>query len=162
MLDPARVAFDTCPMKRETLTGGCQCGRIRYAIEVENFDAYLCHCRTCQRASGGIAIAFVGMPADNLTWTAGLPDYYQSSPFARRGFCAACGTPLSFEYLDKADADITVGSLDDPSPFKPIAHFGVESRLEHWRDIDGLPAVRSDSNQRLTERWMKTVGNVPN
>ena len=31
------------------MTGGCQCGRVRYVAEVEHEEAYLCHCRMCQR-----------------------------------------------------------------------------------------------------------------
>ncbi len=43
----------------ETMTGGCQYGRVRYEVEIANDDAYLCHCRMCQKATGGIAAAFV-------------------------------------------------------------------------------------------------------
>ena len=39
------------------VTGGCMCGRIRYWATIENDDAYLCHCRMCQRASGNISLA---------------------------------------------------------------------------------------------------------
>lgn len=39
----------------ETMTGGCQCGRIRYRVRVADPDAYLCHCRMCQRATGGVS-----------------------------------------------------------------------------------------------------------
>ena len=41
-----------------TMTGGCQCGRVRYTVEVTDDTAYLCHCRMCQRATGGVSIAF--------------------------------------------------------------------------------------------------------
>ena len=42
----------------ETLSGGCQCGRVRYEASVDSFDAYWCHCRMCQRAVGNVAAAF--------------------------------------------------------------------------------------------------------
>ena len=42
----------------EQMTGGCACGRIRYTASVADDDAYLCHCRMCQRATGGVSIAF--------------------------------------------------------------------------------------------------------
>lgn len=41
------------------MTGGCQCGRIRYAVRPDNNDACLCHCRMCRKAAGGGAAAFV-------------------------------------------------------------------------------------------------------
>lgn len=50
----------------ETVTGGCQCGRIRYSVAIDNDDAYLCHCRMCQRATGGVSIAFKGVKIANV------------------------------------------------------------------------------------------------
>ena len=44
------------------MEGGCQCGRVRYAVELAGDDAYLCHCRMCQKATGGVAAAFVNVP----------------------------------------------------------------------------------------------------
>ena len=39
------------------LTGGCMCGKVRYSVVIENDEAYLCHCRMCQRASGNVSLA---------------------------------------------------------------------------------------------------------
>jgi hypothetical protein len=90
------------------------------------------------------------------------PDYYQSSPIARRGFCSTCGTSLSFEYLEDTDKmDLIVGTFDDPSRFRPASHFGAESMHRAWLDTRGLPETRSDEYQRLNERWMKAVGKLP-
>ena len=141
----------------EAMTGGCQCGRIRYTAEVENFDAYLCHCRMCQRATGGVSIAFKGFKAADVVWEQ-EPDWYQSSPIARRPFCAQCGTPLGFQYLDSDKIDLTVGSFDDPSRFVPIAHFGVESIHEAWIDTSALRRDRADEYPSLIERWEKASG----
>lgn len=133
-------------------SGGCQCGRIRYTAQVSNNDAYLCHCRMCQRATGGVSIAFKGFKADDVMW-AHEPDWYQSSPIARRPFCATCGTPLGFQYLDSDKLDLTVGSFDDPSGFVPVAHFGAESLHEAWIDTRALRRDRADEYPSLIERW---------
>jgi hypothetical protein len=136
----------------KTMTGGCQCGRIRYTAQVSNNDAYLCHCRMCQRATGGVSIAFKGFKAIDVMW-AHEPDWYQSSPIARRPFCATCGTPLGFQYLDSDKLDLTVGSFDDPSGFVPIVHFGAESLHEAWIDTSALRRDRADEYPSLIERW---------
>ena len=39
------------------VVGGCMCGKIRYRVEIQDDDAYLCHCRMCQRASGNVSLA---------------------------------------------------------------------------------------------------------
>lgn len=145
------------------MTGGCQCGRVRYAVQVENFDAYLCHCRMCQRATGGVSIAFKGVPRADVTWTTREPDRYRSSPIAHRGFCSACGTPLTFEFADDESLymDLTVGSFDDPYRFRPTSHFAIESRHEEWLDTRALPGKRSEDNPSTRNRWMKAVGKLP-
>ena len=48
-------------------TGGCQCGRVRYRARIAGDAAYLCHCRMCQRATGGFAATFVAVDADAVT-----------------------------------------------------------------------------------------------
>lgn len=144
----------------ETMTGGCQCGRIRYAALIDSDDAYLCHCRMCQRATGGVSIAFRNVRHDEVTWET-EPDRYASSPIARRGFCSACGTPLTYEGEGAEGFDLTVGSFDDPYRFKPVDHSGCESWHRDWLDTSHLPAERTDQNPRVVARWMEHVGKLP-
>jgi hypothetical protein len=141
----------------QTMTGGCACGRIRYSAEVEGDDAYLCHCRMCQRATGNVSIAFKNVPKANVKWER-EPDYFQSSPIARRGYCSQCGTSLTFEHPDHHKLDLTVGSFDDPSRFVPTSHFGAESMHRAWISTDGLPEQKAVDYQPLKERWLKATG----
>lgn len=143
------------------MTGGCQCGRVRYAAEIDSDDAYLCHCRMCQRATGGVSIAYVNVPAGKLRWESG-PDWYRSSPIAHRPFCSSCGTPLGFAFLQDAEnVDVTVGSFDDPQRFKPKHHYAVESMHEAWTDTRDLPRMRSEENENVVKRWMDACGKTP-
>ena len=147
----------------ETVSGGCQCGRVRYSVAIEDDEAYLCHCRMCQRATGGVSVAFSSGKRAGLNWTTQEPDRYASSPIAHRGFCSACGTPLTFEFSDDeaTGLDLTVGSFDDPAPFRPTHHFAIESRHEAWLDTRDLPGIRSEENPSTRDRWMKAIGHLP-
>ncbi len=142
------------------MTGGCACGRIRYAAEVDSDDAYLCHCRMCQRATGSVSIAFKTLPKANVHWDA-PPDFYASSPIARRPFCSACGTSLGFEYPESEKMDLTVGSFDDPWRFVPKHHFGAESMHRAWINTESLHECRSEEYQPLVDRWTRHVGTFP-
>ena len=142
------------------MTGGCACGRVRYTASVADDDAYLCHCRMCQRATGGVSIAFKNLKKSDVTWLA-EPDWYNSSPIARRPYCRDCGTPLGFEYPDSPNMDLTIGSFDEPGRFKPTMHFGIESAHRAWLDTKGLPEHRVADNQKTVERWVKATGKMP-
>jgi hypothetical protein len=145
----------------ETVTGGCQCGRVRYEVGIDTDEAYLCHCRMCQRATGGFAAALKNVKRADVRWLNQEPDWYRSSPIARRPFCSKCGTPLGFAFVEGSEnMDLTLGSFDDPGRFKPVSHFGVESMHEAWLDTSGLKRMRSDEYQPLVDKWAK-AGAVP-
>jgi hypothetical protein len=147
-------------MNVEPMSGGCACGRVRYTAQVDSDEAYLCHCRMCQRATGGISIAFKGMKKADVAWER-EPDWYVSSPIARRPYCRLCGTSLGFEFPDSENMDLSVGSFDDPARFVPKHHFGAESMHRAWLDTKGLPEIRTENHKPLVERWVKATGKLP-
>ena len=145
----------------ETMTGGCACGRVRYSAEVEGDDAYLCHCRMCQRSSGSLSLALRNVKAAEVEWTQ-EPDWYDSSPIAVRPFCSSCGTSLGFKFRNGSEnMDLTVASFDDPSRFKPKHHFGAESMHREWLNTEGLPEVRTADYDKLVEKCVEATGEFP-
>jgi len=142
------------------LTGGCQCGAVRYRAKVQAPNAYYCHCRMCQRAFGNVFATFFNAPAADVVWERGEPKLYCSSPLAQRGFCGACGTPLSFRYDGAARIDLSVGSLDDPAVMRPAFHLCVESRVGAFHVPDGLPehAITESADY---QRCLAATGGVP-
>jgi hypothetical protein len=145
----------------QTMTGGCQCGRIRYEAKVENDEAYLCHCRYCQKATGGFAAAFVQVAKAGVVWTH-EPDWYQSSAIAHRPFCSRCGTPLGFDFIESSgNMDLTLGSFDAPEFFRPAAHSGCESLHPAWLDTKDLPRHYSAETESVASRWKAAGLEVP-
>jgi hypothetical protein len=120
-------------MTESVMTGGCQCGAIRYALH-ETPESTVCHCRMCQKAVGGPFAAFSKVKLTRFAWTRGSPARFQSSSAGERHFCAACGTPLTFHYLDGDAIEVTTGSLDTPATVPITRNFGVESRMP-WIDL---------------------------
>lgn len=118
---------------KATMTGGCQCGAVRYAL-FEIPESSVCHCRMCQKAVGGLFAALSKVKTANFIWTRGEPASFRSSSAAERHFCAACGTPLTFHFLDGDAIEVTTGSLDAPALLPAIKNFGSEARLP-WIDL---------------------------
>jgi hypothetical protein len=130
-------------------TGGCQCGAARYRLGEPLQTVHFCHCRMCQRAVGGPFAALGVLSRSRLSWTRGEPARFQSSSVAERGFCAGCGTPLTFGYFDSDYIHVTLGSLDRPEAAPIEVHYGVESRLPWLKLCDGLPEEETGSSPRL-------------
>jgi hypothetical protein len=118
-------------------SGGCQCGAVRFRVEGALGDASVCHCRMCQKASGNFYMALVSVRGARLEWTRGAPKHFQSSNFARRGFCAECGTPLTYEAPD--GVALTIGAFDNPEDIAPVIQWGVEAKLPYVDSVPGLP-----------------------
>lgn len=83
------------------IEGHCLCGAVRLAVTRHEDGTGACHCRMCQRWSGGLFLS-LSAPADAVTVT-GAVATYASSPFAHRAFCPVCGSHLWFREND-ADA----------------------------------------------------------
>lgn len=118
-----------------SITGGCQCGAIRFRAEALG-EASICHCRMCQKATGGLFGPYVAL--DGLTWTCGERRRFQSSNKVWRGFCGSCGTPLTWEHVGGL-MSVTVGSLDDPAAVRMTEQLGSESKLPWVDDLAALP-----------------------
>lgn len=124
---------------RETWSGGCQCGAVRYRFTARPKGAHICHCRMCQKAFGGFYAPLVGGPRDTFEVTRGEIALFRSSDKVAHGFCRDCGTPLSFAYVDGDWMSVAIGSLDNPGAFPPKDQHGVESRLSWANGLGGLP-----------------------
>ncbi len=123
-------------MTTSPLTGGCQCGAVRFAVSGELGRASICHCRMCQKAFGAFYGPLVAAPG--IAWTRGAPAHFQSSNRARRGFCRECGTPLTFE-PDDGPVEVAIGAFDDPARIQPTIQHATDDRLPWLSDLDSLP-----------------------
>ncbi|MEQ1617720.1 MAG: GFA family protein [Terricaulis sp.] len=131
-------------VKDAIATGGCQCGAVRYALYTAPQRSHACHCRMCQRATGGLFAALAGAPRADFEWTKGVPAVFASSNLASRAYCRECGTPLSFSYnMPEAYFYITIGSLDNPEAAPIERQFGVESRLSWVHFCDEVPGEKT-------------------
>jgi hypothetical protein len=124
-------------MPQPELTGGCQCGAVRFRAERLG-GAALCHCRMCQKAFGGFFGPLV--TSYGVTWTRGTPSWFRSSDRARRGFCNQCGTPLAYRTDgDEESVELAIGAFDDPNLAAPTRQVNPAHRLPFFEHLHELP-----------------------
>ncbi len=126
------------------ITGGCQCGAIRYELSEAPDRVSICHCRDCQRSSGAPMVSWAVMPAGRLTVTQGEPVTVKTSGDTYRRFCGRCGTGLFYvnETFLPGLVDVQSVTLDDPSAFPPGAQVQTAEQPVWAAHIHTLPAFR--------------------
>jgi hypothetical protein len=128
----------------EAATGGCQCGAVRFRVGRFG-DASICHCRMCQKQFGSFFGPFVA--AHDLVWTRGQPKHFASSDKAKRGFCAECGTPLTYETGGADEIAIAIGALDTPDLAPPTTQINSADKLALFDGLCSLPVPGADPKQ---------------
>ncbi len=119
--------------------GGCHCGAVRFRVEGKPLWVVHCHCDDCRNTSAAPVSTFVGVRDTDFTVTKGERRAYASSPGVARSFCAACGTPLTYEGARfPGEVHILIGALDEPARFTPRAHVHTVDQLPWLKMDDGL------------------------
>ena len=131
----------------EQLTGGCQCGAVRFRAERLG-RASICHCRMCQKAYG----SFFGplVTAFGVSWTRGTPAWFPSSNKVRRGFCDRCGTPLAYDFGASA-IELSIGAFDDPEVAAPTLQVNPTDKVSFFDTLIALPTRQSGESPKADE-----------
>jgi hypothetical protein len=130
-------------MSDAVYTGGCLCGGLRYQVSGSADNLCYCHCQSCRRATGAPMVAWGTFAAERFAVTRGQLTEFRSSPRVVRGFCASCGTSITYRHDKRpAEIDVTLVTLDDPALLEPAAHIWVEDKLPWITIVDGKPKFR--------------------
>lgn len=127
------------------LRGSCLCGTVRYEVVGPVHDVHHCHCGMCRKSHGGGFSTFARLNAADFHFVAGAEQVrgYRSSPPMERGFCAVCGSRLTFRFDGMPEAVwIAVGTFDDDCGVRAESHAFVASKAP-WDEIsDDLKQYR--------------------
>ena len=133
-------------------TGGCRCGAIRFEVDGEPEMVSYCHCADCRKATGAPVSAFVGFPADAVSFTGDKLRTFANGPVTR-SFCAVCGSPIS--YFDRripGRVYFMLGAMDAPENYRPTVHAFRSEKLPFVHMPDGLPTCETFSVERPKEQ----------
>lgn len=146
------------------MQGRCLCGALSYQVEGQPSIVTVCHCRFCQRATGGAYLVDALFKKDRFRLLTGAATVYDhlsegSGAVVHIHFCATCGTKLwlSFQRFP-ALVGIYAGTLDDPNAFdrSPArTHYIFTDQAADWTVLpQGARVYSSDSTgpdgQRIT------------
>jgi hypothetical protein len=116
------------------LTGGCQCGKLRYEIAEAPRLVYSCHCTACQKMTSSAFSMGVIVTEEAFRLTAGEPHLAaprtaDSGRVSNRWICRDCGSWLTGSpRLGGMFRSVRAGTLDDTSWLKPTAHIWTRSK----------------------------------
>jgi hypothetical protein len=128
------------PQAKDTRTGGCHCGAVRFQVHGQPKWTAHCHCESCRRSTGAAFATWAGFPTDNFVLLKGKPKGFASSQGVTRGFCGACGTPLTYEGTRwPGEIHALVCTFDDPGSFAPGAHVNTAEKVAWLHIGDELP-----------------------
>ena len=122
------------------LTGGCQCGALRYEIAQAPLMTYTCHCTACQQITGSAFSLAIIVPDSAFRLTKGEPRLVSrvadSTRTVTRWLCPECGCwvangPQPGEAPGELIRRVRGGTLGDTSWLRPTAHFWTRSK-QSW------------------------------
>lgn len=129
--------------------GGCGCGHVRYRLLAPALIVHACHCRMCQRLTGGSNAVNILIEAEHVRLLSGdTTDVLASTPSGQGQLitrCKACHIAVWSEYFRFSGRFnvpirfVRAGTLDRPDAFPPDVHIFVESKQAHVILADGIP-----------------------
>ena len=112
------------------IEGGCFCRRLRYTITPGEYLSANCHCSMCRQIQAAPFVTWLVVPKAQFEYTAAAPTTLASSTAGTRYFCSHCGTHVACVNTAHPDiVDVTVGSLDDPTPYPPSINVHEDTQL---------------------------------
>jgi hypothetical protein len=115
-------------------TGQCLCGAIGYTLKSPAVSVLECHCSICRRQSGAASVVYAAYRRHDVAMS-GTLKFYRASAIAKRGFCANCGSTISYDGDDDRGLIwLTAGTHNDAGSLPQREHMHAEDKLA-WVDI---------------------------
>jgi len=125
--------------------GGCSCGAVRYRLTGEPIFVNNCHCRQCQRQTGGTSVVNMFIEAENFELTSGSLSRHTVTAGSGGPHvivrCKECGVAIYSEYprLGALGIGIRAGTLDEPGSVTPDGAIFVSEKMPWVTLPEGIP-----------------------
>lgn len=129
------------------MKGSCLCGQVTYTVSGPLRPVVACHCQQCRKTSGHF-VAATSAPREAIQITGEIA-WYHSSPEARRGFCATCGSSLLWDGKGE-NISIHAGTLDGATGLQVTGHIFCADKGDYYELDDDLPKYDGDDPDMTT------------
>jgi hypothetical protein len=124
------------------LTGGCNCGAVRFEITEPLVSARYCHCTRCQRRTGTAASANAAVAPGSFRVVQGESALKAWAPpdGHEKWFCGECGSAIfTRDPEDHTKVGVRLGAVDGDPGIRPSVRQFV-AYAAPWEEIpdDGL------------------------
>ena len=131
------------------VTGGCQCGFVRYELTGKPLPVVICHCKECQKqTSSAFGMTLPAFRRDFKLSSGTLKEWRRLADSGREVvcyFCPDCGTTVHYRIDTQPGViAIPVGAFADPSFPPPFQSFYHDSWRCEWIEINAEPLATFD------------------
>ena len=116
------------------MTGGCQCGAVRYSLDKMPEAVFVCHCTDCRKQTSSAFALVAVIPEEQFHMDRGKVRTFESVAASGRAktqaFCPDCGSRIwhRIEWRP-GKLSIRAGTLDSPGVLEPGAHLWTSEKL---------------------------------
>ena len=124
------------------VTGGCNCGAVRFEGTLSGRGVGVCHCKMCRRFASGPFMASRMKDGVTLLAEGGLT-WWRGSEWGERGFCAACGATLFWRMQNAEPGDwaVSAGALDGDPEQQIFEHIFCDRAPGYYGFTDDAPRI---------------------
>jgi len=139
------------------LEGGCACGTIRYKLAASPLIVHACHCRDCQRLTGGPFVINIWIEKKFVEAGPVAPKSFRLAGGSGKPndvfFCERCGTTLwsRYDIVPSECLFVRAGTLDNPAAVTPDVHIFTRTKLPWVQLSEG--ARTFPSIYKIEEVW---------
>jgi len=122
--------------------GSCLCGDIRYEVDGEFDDFFLCHCASCRKDTGSAHAANLFSSTAKLRWVRGgdtVREFNYRNSGHIKAFCPKCGSALPNIQMNGTLLVVPAGSLDTDIDIAPSGHIYLNEKAAWDTNLELAP-----------------------
>ena len=141
-------------MKKKYLSkiAKCLCGSIKIKIIGKLRPVINCHCSQCMKTHGNFA-SYTNSLDENITYISkSTLKWYNSSNFAKRGFCLKCGASVFYKIKKSNNTSISAGMFENPTKLKTFSNIFTKGKLDYYKLDNNLIKFKQKENKNKVSK----------